>query len=416
MLVEYEELYDAYLDCRKRKRSSANCQQFEIDATRKLWQLWKDLNNGTYKIGRSIAFIVHHPKDREVFAADFRDRIVHHLIIRRIERLLEEEFIEDSYSCRKGQGTLCGIMRCEEFMRSVSENYTKKAYILKGDFKSFFMRIDKRKMYKAICDLLEKRGNFDEETLAFMKHVIALIVFNRPQLNCIRKQPKSAWDCLPSDKTLFECAEFFGIPIGNLTSQIIANLFLSVFDHWIKDVLGIKEYGRYVDDFFIVSALLCLLVELIPQIRDFLAKYGVTLHPKKVSIQEVEKGATILGQVIKPYGRLIARKTIGTLYTRLVKYNEFIAWHKVRNIEIDKADIEYIVSSINSYYGYFRQAKSFKLRKKIANSELMQPILEYAYFDTEYTKIIKIKKEDEKENVFPGTVLPAGNDDYALHG
>lgn len=416
MLVEYEELYDAYLDCRKRKRSSANCQQFEIDATRKLWQLWKDLNNGTYKIGRSIAFIVHHPKDREVFAADFRDRIVHHLIIRRIERLLEEEFIEDSYSCRKGKGTLCGIKRCEEFMRSVSENYTKKAYILKGDFKSFFMRIDKRKMYKAICDLLEKRGNFDEETLAFMKHVIALIVFNRPQLNCIRKQPKSAWDCLPSDKTLFECAEFFGIPIGNLTSQIFANLFLSVFDHWIKDVLGIKEYGRYVDDFFIVSALLCLLVELIPQIRDFLAKYGVTLHPKKVSIQEVGKGATILGQVIKPYGRLIARKTIGTLYTRLVKYNEFIAWHKVRNIEIDKADIEYIVSSINSYYGYFRQAKSFKLRKKIANSELMQPILEYAYFDTDYTKIIKIKKEDEKENVFPGTVLPAGNDDYALHG
>ena len=230
------------------------------------------------------------------------------------------------------------------------------------------------------------------------------------------RKPKSAWDCLPSDKTLFECAEFFGIPIGNLTSQIFANLFLSVFDHWIKDVLGIKEYGRYVDDFFIVSALLCLLVELIPQIRDFLAKYGVTLHPKKVSIQEVGKGATILGQVIKPYGRLIARKTIGTLYTRLVKYNEFIAWHKVRNIDIDKADIEYIVSSINSYYGYFRQAKSFKLRKKIANSELMQPILEYAYFDTEYTKIIKIKKEDEKENVFPGTVLPAGNDDYALHG
>ncbi len=406
MLVEYEELYDAYIDCRKRKRSSANCQQFEIDATHKLWQLWKDLNNGTYKIGRSIAFIVHHPKDREVFAADFRDRIVHHLIIRRIEKLLEEEFIEDSYSCRKGKGTLCGIKRCEEFMRSVSENYTKKAYIFKGDFKSFFMSIDKRKMYKAICDLLDRRGNFDEENMAFMKHVIWLIVFNRPQDNCIRKQPKSAWDCLPPDKTLFECLEDFGIPIGNLTSQIFANLFLSVFDHWIKDILGIKEYGRYVDDFFIISLYLSLLVELIPQIREFLAKYGVTLHPKKVSIQEVEKGATILGQIIKPYGRLIARKTIGTLYNRLVKFDEFIDWHKKHEEEIGKADIEYIVSSINSYYGYFRQAKSYKLRKKIAHSELMQSILEYANFDKEYTKIIKIKNENEKENVIGETFIP----------
>lgn len=410
MLVEYEELYDAYIDCRKRKRSSANCQKFEIDATHKLWQLWKDLNNGTYKIGRSIAFIVHHPKDREVFAADFRDRIVHHLIVRRIEKLLEEEFIEDSYSCRKGKGTLYGIKRCEEFMRKVSNNYTQKAYILKGDFKSFFMRIDKRKMYKAICDLLEKRGNFDEETLAFMKHVIALIVFNRPQLNCIRKQPVAAWKCLPGDKTMFECDEDHGVPIGNITSQIFANLFLSVFDHWIKDILGIEEYGRYVDDFFIVSVLLGLLVSLIPQIREFLAKYGVTLHPKKVSIQEVEKGAVILGQVIKPYGRLIARRTVGTLYTRLTKYNEFIAWHKEHNEEIENADIEYIVSSINSYYGYFRQAKSYNMRKKIAHSELMQPILEFADFDTEYTKIIKTKKEDENKNEIAGLFLPISDD------
>ena len=409
MLVEYEELYDAYLDCRKRKRSSANCQQFEIDATRKLWQLWKDLNNGNYKVGRSIAFIVHHPKDREVFAADFRDRIVHHLIIRRIERLLEEEFIEDSYSCRKGKGTLYGIMRCEQFMRDVSENYTKKAYLLKGDFKSFFMRIDKRKMYKAICDLLETRGDFDEESLAFMKHIIALIVFNRPQLNCVRKQPKSAWNCMPSDKTMFECDENHGVPIGNLTSQIFANLFLSVFDHWIKDFLGIKEYGRYVDDFFIVSLFLQLLVDLIPQIREFLAKYGVTLHPKKVSIQEVEKGAVILGQVIKPYGRLIARRTVGTLYTRLVKYGEFIAWHKEHDEEIEKADIEYIVSSINSYYGYFRQAKSYNLREKVAHSELMKPILDYAYFDTDYTKIIKIKKEDENEITIAGSFIPVSS-------
>ncbi len=397
MLVEYEELYDAYIDCRKRKRSSTNCQQFEIDATRKLWQLWKDLNNGSYTIGRSIAFIVHHPKDREVFAADFRDRIVHHLIIRRIEKLLEEEFIEDSYSCRKGKGTLYGIERCEMYMREVSENYTKKAYILKGDFKSFFMRINKPKMYQAICDLLDKRGNFDEESATFMKQIIRLIVFNRPQDNCIRKQPKSAWKCLPKDKSLFSCEADYGVPIGNLTSQIFANLFMSAFDHWIKDTLGIKEYGRYVDDFYIVMLSSQMLVALIPQIRNFLSDYGVTLHPHKVSIQDVEKGIQFLGQAIKPYGRLVARKTVGTLYTKLQTFDNFIKWHKLHGERLCKEDIEYIVSSINSYYGYFRQTKSYKLRKKIAHSQLMQPILEYAKFDKEYTKIIKIKKENEKK-------------------
>ncbi|MBR1809642.1 MAG: hypothetical protein IJ776_09695 [Paludibacteraceae bacterium] len=398
MLVEYEELYDAYIDCRKRKRSSTNCQQFEIDSTRKLWQLWKDLNNGSYTIGRSIAFIVHHPKDREVFAADFRDRIVHHLIIRRIEKLLEEEFIEDSYSCRKGKGTLYGIERCEMYMREVSENYTKKAYILKGDFKSFFMRINKPKMYQAICDLLDKRGNFDEESKTFMKHVIWLIVFNRPQDNCIRKQPKSAWKCLPKDKSLFSCEADYGVPIGNLTSQIFANLFMSAFDHWIKDTLGIKEYGRYVDDFYIVMLYSQVLVALIPQIRKFLSDYGVTLHPHKVSIQEVEKGIQFLGQVIKPYGRLVARKTIGTLYTKLQTFDDFIEWHKVHGERLSEEDIEYIVSSVNSYYGYFRQSKSYRLRKKIAQSELIKPILEYATFDTNYTKIIKLKKDEKESN------------------
>lgn len=412
MLVEYEELYDAYIDCRKRKRSSANCQQFEIDATRKLWQLWKDLNNGSYTIGRSIAFIVHHPKDREVFAADFRDRIVHHLIIRRIEKLLEEEFIEDSYSCRKGKGTLYGIERCEMYMREVSENYTKKAYILKGDFKSFFMRINKPKMYQAICDLLDKRGNFDEESKTFMKHVIRLIVFNRPQDNCIRKQPKSAWKCLPKDKSLFSCEADYGVPIGNLTSQIFANLFMSAFDHWIKDTLGIKEYGRYVDDFYIVMIYSQVLVALIPQIRKFLSDYGVTLHPHKVSIQEVEKGIQFLGQVIKPYGRLVARKTIGTLYTKLQTFDDFIEWHKVHGERLCKEDIEYIVSSINSYYGYFRQSKSYRLRKKIAQSELIKPILEYATFDTNYTKIIKLKK-DEKESNNIAAFTPTGHVRYS---
>ncbi len=389
MRVEYEELYAAYLDCRKHKRSSRNCQAFEIDVTRNLYLLWKELNNGTYKIGRSIAFIVHHPKDREVFAADFRDRIVHHLIIRRIERLLDEEFIEDSYSCRKGKGTLYGIRRCEMHMRECSNDFKDTCYILKGDLKSFFMTICKSLLYQRICRLLEERGGFDQETLCFMEHIIGLIVFNRPQDNCIFKQPMSEWSCLPKDKSLLNNDADHGLPIGNLTSQIFANLFLSDFDHFVTKVLGFVHYGRYVDDFYIISESKEALLEAIPKIQAYLQNIGVTLHPKKIYLQEVQKGVQFLGQNIKSYGTLIARRSVGNLYAKLYNFNRYVVWHEVNEQAMDHADVEYMISSINSYYGYLRQAKSYKLRKKVAHSELIQPLLGYAHFDKDYTKLIK---------------------------
>ena len=389
MFVEYEELYEAYLDCRKHKRSSANCQAFEIDVTRNLYLLWKDLNNGTYKIGRSIAFIVHHPKDREVFAADFRDRIVHHLIIRRLERLLDEEFIEDSYSCRKGKGTLYGIHRCEEQMRECSNDFTETCYILKGDLKSFFMTICKSLLYARICRLIEEKGNWDGETVNFMEHIISLIVFNRPQDNCIFKQPLSEWNCLPKDKSLRFCDDDHGLPIGNLTSQIFANLFLSDFDHFVKEVLGFMYYGRYVDDFYIICKNKEELLQAIEKIRAYLAEIGVTLHPKKIHIQEVKKGVQFLGQNIKPFGTLVARKSVGNLYAKLYHFNRFVVWHETNEREIDHNDMDYMISSINSYYGYMRQAKSYKERKQIAHSQVIQPLLDYAHFDKDYTKLIK---------------------------
>ena len=398
MRVEYEELYDAYLDCRKHKRSSRNCQAFEIDVTRNLYLLWKELNNGTYKIGRSIAFIVHHPKDREVFAADFRDRIVHHLIIRRIESLLDKEFIEDSYSCRKGKGTLYGIRRCEMHMMKCSEDCTKSCYILKGDLKSFFMTISKPLLFLRICKLLEEKGNFDKENLCFMEHIIRLIVFNRPQDNCIFKQPISEWQCLPKDKSLLNNDEDHGLPIGNLTSQIFANLFLSDFDHFVTEELGFVHYGRYVDDFYIISEDKEKLLSALPKIQAYLQNIGVTLHPKKIYLQKVHKGVQFLGQNIKPYGTLIAKRSIGNLYAKLYNFNRYIVWHDVEEKIISREDIEYMISSVNSYFGYLRQAKSYKLRKKIAHSELILPLLSYAHFDKNYTKLIKNKDNEKSKN------------------
>ena len=137
--VTLEELFQAYIDCRKHKRKTTNALDFEADFEQNLIELYHEINDGSYYPGKSIAFIVDKPVKREVFAADFRDRVVHHLIINKLLPLLEKEFIHDSYSCREGKGVQYGVKRVADFVRLCSENYSEDCYILKMDIQSFFM-------------------------------------------------------------------------------------------------------------------------------------------------------------------------------------------------------------------------------------------------------------------------------------
>jgi RNA-directed DNA polymerase len=164
-------------------------------------ELWREINAGTYRPSRSIAFIINKPVKREIFAADFRDRVVHHLIAHRLVPLLEEKFIDDSYSTRKGKGTLYGIERVEEHIRLCSENYTRDCYILKIDIRSFFMKISKRRLYDLTEELLHER--YGGNDLAILLYLLRETIFNRPEKNCIRKTPPQSWRGLPKDKSLF---------------------------------------------------------------------------------------------------------------------------------------------------------------------------------------------------------------------
>ena len=141
--IELEELFEAYFNCRSNKRNTANAIAFEIDYEQNLVQLCQEINNGTYQIGRSIAFIVDKPVKREIFAADFRDRVVYHFLIGKLNHLFEKQFINDSYSCRVGKGTHFGIQRVDKFIRQCSKNYSSDCYILKLDLQGFFMSINK---------------------------------------------------------------------------------------------------------------------------------------------------------------------------------------------------------------------------------------------------------------------------------
>jgi len=357
--IPVEELFQAYIKCRRYKRNTANAIAFEIDYESNLVTLCEEINNGTYLPGKSIAFIVNKPVKREIFAADFRDRVVHHLVINKLNPLFEKEFIHDSYACRTGKGTHFGIQRINRFIRQCSKNYTQDCYILKLDIRGFFMHIDKNILFERLKVFIHEK--YKEQDKDLVLELCRKVIFYDPTKKCIIKGRRKNWQGLPFDKSLFHSPKTCGLPIGNLTSQVFANFYMSSFDHFIKHDLGIRFYGRYVDDFVFVHSDKEYLKSLIPKIKSFLElKLRLTLHPKKMYFQHYTKGVKYLGAVIKPHQTYIANRTKGNFYQAIERLNLIARDHRPTKEEKGK-----FLSSMNSYLGIMKHYKTYRLRKRI---------------------------------------------------
>ncbi len=380
--IEFHELLEAYFRCRKNKRRTHNALAFELDYEANLVTLWNEINDGTYRPGKSIAFIVNKPVKREIFAADFRDRIVHHLIISKLNPHFEALFIFDSYACRTGKGTLFGIKRLERFIRRASANYSRDAYVLKLDIRGFFMHINVEILYEKLVEFIQSRYvGADKELLMSLTKVV---LFNNPSQNCVIKGARSGWDGLPPDKSLFYSPVNCGLPIGNLSSQVFANFYLNAFDHFIKGDCGIKFYSRYVDDFVLVHQDGQYLRSLIPVIRSYLlCELGLQLHPNKIYLQRYEKGVTYLGAVIKPGRTYVGKRIKANFYGSIKKHNLVLT-----GFYGDRPDLSArrsFQSSLNSYLGIMRHHKTHRLRRSMV-SKNVQGWWRYSYVDGAITK------------------------------
>jgi hypothetical protein len=306
-----EDLFQAYFDARKNKRNTINALEFELNLEENLFQLYLDIINRKYELKPSICFINEYPVKREIFAADFRDRVVHHLIYNYIYEIFDNSFIYDSYSCRKGKGTLLGIKRLDHFIRSCSENYKKDCYILKLDISGYFMNIDKNILWEKIEKvLLRKKDKIKGIDFKLLLELIEKMIFSDPTKNYKIKGKKENWVGLPKNKSLFFSKKNCGLPIGNLTSQLFSNIYLNDFDHFVKYKLGCKYYGRYVDDFFIVSRDKEFLKKNIKKIRQYIfEKLKLDIHPNKIYLQHFSKGVDFLGSYLKPYRIYIKNKS-----------------------------------------------------------------------------------------------------------
>jgi len=359
------DLFQAYYDARANKRNSTNALEFEINYEQNIFQLYRELKSGTYQIGRSVAFIVFKPVQREIIASPFRDRIIHHLLFNYINPIFEPLFINDSYSCRRGRGTTYGIKRMAHFIRSSSNNYQKNFFILKLDLAGYFMSINHQQLYDRIVGRLLKEKNNCSFDLNLILELLRKIIFNNYTHNCIVRGGRDSWRGLPANKSLFFNPPGIGLPIGNLTSQLFSNIYLNSFDHFAKRVLRLKYYGRYVDDFVIISVDKERLKLFISQARDYLSGLGLKLHPKKIYLQSGRKGVDFLGAIIRPRRIYVRHRTKSSFYRFVTEVNGIF-----KNKEINKPILYKILAGINSYLGLLAQHQTYYLRRKILTAKL----------------------------------------------
>ena len=342
----FEQLVRAYLDCRRTKRNSASALAFEAHLERNLCDLHDELASGAYRPGRSICFVVTRPKPREVWAAEFRDRVVHHLLYNRIAPRFHAGFIADSCACIPGRGTLYAARRLEHHVRSQTQNWSRPAHYLKCDLANFFVAIDKR----VLARQLERR--IDSAGEAWWLQLARTVLFHDPRTDVCIRGAHELFDLVPPHKSLFNAPADTGLPIGNLSSQFFANVLLDDFDQFVKHRLQVRHYVRYVDDFVLLGETAGELRQALASIEAFLPSIGVQLNPRKTVLQPVARGIDFVGHLVKPWRRITRRRTVTAALQRIAK-----------------APADELWQAANSYFGLLRQAShSHGDRARLANA------------------------------------------------
>ena len=373
----YDTVVEAYRDCLRGKMSSTQALQYMEIADGDLIRLAAELWTGTYKPGTSTCFLVKYPKLREVFAASFRDRIVHHWVCLRLEPLFEHRFIEQgnvSFNCRKGYGTEKAVRHIAEGMRRVSDNYKKKAWIFRGDLVGFFMSIDKDLLWsylrKFILRWRNKYGNAGRVCNAIYRddamycdillETTEAIVKHHPENDCVLNSPAEHWAGLAPNKSLFTSVT--GEPIGNLTTQLFANFLMSYFVSYVKWLYRGMNYeiAQFVDDFVIVCDDERFIIESIPKLEAFLRdKLHLTLHKDKRYLQPVSHGTLFVGSYIKPGRLYLSNRTRARFEERCEGFRRMME----EKGELNILDCKRMEQVINSYLGFCKGRQTYNIRR-----------------------------------------------------
>jgi len=331
-IISLENLFSAWDKFKSDKQKKRDVQHFEWWLEENIFQLHRDLKSRSYRHGAYTSFYIHDPKQRHIHKAIVRDRILHHAVFIVLNPIFEPTFIPNSLSCRIGKGTHKGIDILDKTLKQVSSNSFKPCFILKCDIKKFFETVD----HSILLNIISKRIK-DADAIWLLKEIIE--------------------SSISKYSTLFERK---GLPLGNLTSQLFANIYLNEFDQFIKHKLKIKHYVRYTDDFVIVDGNKLYLESIIASIRSFLLdKLALELHPKKVTIRKSQQGIDFLGYVVLPHHRLLRTKTKKRIFRKLEK--------RIREYKSGVIGKQTLEQSLQSYLGVLSHANTYKLEQKLKN-------------------------------------------------
>lgn len=384
------DLYQAYYDARANKRGTLAQLNFEVFLEHNLEELYLLLANRTYRVLPPYCFITFDPVQREVYASQFRDRVVQHMLFNYLAPFYEPLLIYDTYSCRKGKGTLFGIERYQHHLRSVTDNFTREAWVLYIDLSGYFMSIDRQLVKDTIINRVIARydrrspdGRRWGEILDpdFIYFLLSCQLDRNPSEGCMRVGNPRDWEGLPKRKCMKYSPEGHGIVIGDLDSQLFSNVLLDIYDQWVKRCLKIRHYGHYVDDIYHMHESKEFLLDNLPIMEEYLEEnLHVKVNRGKFRLLPASAANQYLGAYIRPYYTVPRKRTI----------NKF--WKVMGEIEIQalsqditREELLQMRARVNSYLGLLSHYKSFNIRRDF----ISRPALErYFYFDKSYKKII----------------------------
>lgn len=368
--VEFEEIYEAYKLCLKNKKRKLGTYTFVNDEIcQNLVELMEKLNNHTYFPNPSDCYVITDPALREIYAAQFSDRIVQHFYMKEIENILEEQLVDGCCSCRKKKGTDYALTLLKKFITETSNYGKKDCFYLKIDLSGYFMSIDRKQVSQKFLNLILNKYNGKHKELLI--YLTPLIFENNPALNCKYKCNKKMREKVPERRRMKQKSDY-GMAIGNLTAQAASNLNLCDFDNYISKKLGFEKYVRYVDDMIIISDTKTKLIKSLPFIIKKLEETHQTINKKKTKIDTAYNGVSFLGKISYPYGYQKPTKQV------IIRVNK-----KAKQIEY--SNVKSLLSKTNSQIGTL---KKYNCKKLILNYENSLP--------EETKKIIKFDNSNGK--------------------
>lgn len=339
-ITAFENLLSASRKARKGKRFKEQTSRFELNLEKELFRLQRELTAKTYKHGGYRDFFVYDPKMRLISAAPYRDRVIHHALCNIIEPIFDRTFIFDSYACRKNKGTHKALDRYSEFAR-------KNTYVLKCDIRKYFHGIDHEFLFNAVSRKIKCR-----ETLWLIRKIIGT------------RKDNSFICYFPGDNLFTPVERPKGIPIGNLTSQFFANIYLDGFDHFVKEQLKCRYYIRYVDDFVVFHKDKKQLQMIKLRVEEFLESLRLRLHRDKSRAYRVSDGVVFLGCRMFPNHRLLKKENALGMRRRLKKM--------ARQYQNGEIPLEKVSQRIQSWIGHARHADTWRLRERLFSEVAFQ--------------------------------------------